>query len=154
MKNFSVNSRIKAVRKNKGLKQAEFGKLIGLTQGGVSYIEHEGNTIAEQNITIICQKFRVRREWLDTGEGEMFNDGEPVIFAEFAKEYELSLPEQQLTRYLVRLSHTEREQILNLLDHMCHALQEGRRMEQEQDGQEIRQTERAELHRQADEAMD
>lgn len=154
MKNFSINSRIKAVRKNNGLKQAEFGKLIGLTQGGVSYIEQEGNTIKEQNITIICQKFRVRREWLETGEGEMFNNWEPGIFAEFAKEYELSLPEQQLTRYLVRLSHTEREQILNLLDHMCHALQEGRCMEQEQDGQEIRQTERAELHRQADEAMD
>ena len=154
MKNFSVNSRIKAVRKNKGLKQAEFGKLIGLPQGGVSYIEQEGNTITEQNITIICQKFRVRREWLETGEGEMFNDGKPGIFAEFAKEYELSLPEQQLTRYLVFLSHTEREQILNILEHMTEALQEGRRMEQEQVGQKSHQIDRAELHRQADEAMD
>lgn len=130
MINSSVNARIKAVRKEKGLKQAEFGKLIGLTQGGVSYIEQEGTTITKQNITIICQKFRVRREWLTNGEGEMFNDGKPGIFAEFAKEYELSLPEQQLTRYLVHLSHVEREQILNLLEHMCQALQEGRSMEQ------------------------
>ena len=154
MINSSVNARIKAVRKEKGLKQAEFGKLIGLTQGGVSYIEQEGTTITEQNITIICQKFRVRREWLTNGEGEMFNDGEPGIFAEFAKEYQLSLPEQQLTRYLVHLSHAEREQILNLLEHMCQALQEGRRMEQELAAKEGRQMERAELHRQADEALD
>ncbi|MBQ6481719.1 MAG: helix-turn-helix domain-containing protein [Anaerolineaceae bacterium] len=130
MKNFSINARIKAVRKKNGLKQAEFGKLIGLTQGGVSYIEQGGNPITEQNIIIICQKFRVRREWLETGEGEMFNDGEPGIFAEFAKVYQLSLPEQHLTRYLVHLSHSEREQILSLLEHMCQALQEGRRLEQ------------------------
>lgn len=154
MENSSVNARIKAVRKAKGLKQAEFGKQIGLTQGGVSYIEQEGVTITEQNITIICQIFRVRREWLETGEGEMFNDGEPGIFAEFAKEYQLSLPEQQLTKYLVHLSHAERDQILDLLEHMTEALQEGRRMEQELVAHAGRQTERAELHRQADDAMD
>lgn len=148
----SINSRIKAVRKAKKMSQAEFGKAICLKQGAISRIEHDGVPITEQNIAIICKTFRVRREWLETGEGEIFNNGEPVIFAEFAKEYQLSLPEQQLTRYLVRLSHTEREQILNLLEHMTEALQEGRRMEQEQAGQESRQTERAELHRQADEA--
>lgn len=126
----TINSRVKAIRKAKRMSQAEFGEGIGLKQGAISRIEQDGVPITEQNIAMICQKFRVRREWLETGEGEMCNDGEPGIFAEFTKEYQLSLPEQQLTRYLVHLSHTEREQILNLLEHMCQALQEGRNMEQ------------------------
>lgn len=137
----SINTRIKAVRKAKKMSQSEFGKAIFLKQGAISRIEQEGVHITEKNIAIICKTFRVRREWLYTGEGEMFKDGEHGIFAEFAKEYELSLPEQQLTRYLFHLSYAEREQILNLLEHMNQALQEGRRME-------------AELHCQADEAMD
>ena len=154
MSNTSINARVKAVRKAKRLKQAEFGAAIGLKQVAISIMEQEGRTVTEQNIAMICQKFHVRREWLETGEGEMFNVGETGIFAEFAKEYQLSLPEQQLTRYLVHLSHAEREQILSLLEHMTQALQEGRRMEQELAAQESRQTELAELHRQADEAMD
>lgn len=149
----TINSRVKAVRKAKRMSQAEFGEAIGLKQGAISRIEQDGVPITEQNIAIICKTFRLRREWLETGEGEMFNDGEPGIFAEFAKEYQLSLPEQQLTRYLVHLSHTEREQILNLLEHMCQALQEGRRMEQKLAAQDGR-PQAAELHRQADEAMD
>lgn len=150
----TINCRVKAVRKAKRMSQAEFGEAIGLKQGAISRIEQDGVPITEQNIAIICKTFRVRREWLETGEGEMFNDGEPGIFAEFAKEYQLSLPEQQLTRYLVHLSHAEREQILNLLEHMTAALQEGRRMDQELAAQNGRHTERAELHRQADVSMD
>lgn len=130
MNYFSINARIKAVRKAKGLKQASFGATIGLTQGGVSYIEQEGVSITEQNIELICQKFRVRREWLETGEGEMFNTGEPGIFREFAKEYELSLPEQQVAKYLLKLSHAERERILAHLSRIAIALQNGRKMEQ------------------------
>lgn len=150
----TINTRIKNLRLALRYKQSEFGEKIGLKASAVGRMEQEGSSVTEQSIMLICQKFRVRREWLETGEGEIFNNGEPGIFAEFAKEYQLSLPEQQLARYLVHLSHTEREQILNLLEHMTEALQEGRRMEQEQAGQESRQTERAELHRQADEAMD
>lgn len=150
----TINGRVKAVRKAKRMSQAEFGEAIGLKQGAISRIEQDGVPITEQNIAIICKTFRIRREWLETGEGEMFNDGEPGIFAEFAKEYQLSLPEQQLTKYLVHLSHAERDQILDLLEHMTEALQEGRRMEQELAAHAGRQTERAELHRQADDAMD
>ena len=130
MKNFSINARIKTIRKAKRLSQAEFGEAIGLKQGAISRIEQEGIQVTEQNITIICQKFRVRREWLETGEGEMFNTGEPGIFREFAKEYELSIPEQQVAKYLLKLSHAERERILTHLSEIALALQEGRKMEQ------------------------
>ena len=149
----TINTRIKDLRLALRYKQSEFGEKIGIKASAVGRMEQEGSSVTEQSIMLICQKFRVRREWLETGEGEMFSVGEPGIFAEFAKEYQLSLPEQQLTRYLVHLSHAEREQILSLLEHMCQALQEGRRMEQELAAQDSR-PQAAELHRQADEAMD
>ncbi len=128
----SINARVKAVRKAKRLKQAEFGEAIGLRQVAVSKLEQEGNTVTPKNILLICQKFHVSRDWLETGEGDMFLEGEPGIFREFAKEYQLTLPEQQVAKYLLKLSHTEREGILAHLGRIAMAIQEGRKMEREQ----------------------
>lgn len=68
----SINQRIKKLRKQLELNQTEFGKVIGLTQAGVSWIEREGNAVIDQNVQLICEKFHVRRSWLLEGEGEMF----------------------------------------------------------------------------------
>jgi transcriptional regulator with XRE-family HTH domain len=128
----SINARVKAIRKAKRLNQTEFGEAIGLKQMGISNMEQEGNTVTKKNIFLICQKFNVSRDWLEKGEGEMFNEGEPGIFREFAKEYELSLPEQQVAKYLLKLSHAEREHILTHLSRIAAALHAGRKMEQAQ----------------------
>ncbi len=127
----SINARVKAIRKAKRLNQTEFGKAIGLKQMGVSNMEQEGGTVTDKNILLICQKFHVSRDWLETGEGEMFLEGEPGIFREFAKEYQLTIPEQQVAKYLLKLSHEERDQILRHLGRIAAALQEGRKMERE-----------------------
>ncbi|MBQ1807974.1 MAG: helix-turn-helix domain-containing protein [Selenomonas sp.] len=128
----TINARVKAIRKSKRLNQSEFGKIIGLKQGGVSAMEQEGATVTEQNISLICQKFRVSRDWLEKGEGDMFIEGEPGIFREFAKEYQLSIPEQHVAKYLLKLSHTERDQILRHLCRIAAAMQEGRKQEREE----------------------
>ena len=143
MEKNSINARVKAIRKTKGLNQAEFGKVISLKQGGVSYIEQEGNTVTEQNISLICQKFRVRREWLVDGEGEMFLSGEPGIFAEFAKEYKLTSQEQEVAKYLLGLSEGERANILGYLQNIAAAIERGKQAD----------AKAAEYHRQLDEAL-
>ncbi len=143
MEKISINARVKAIRKAKGLNQAEFGKAISLKQGGVSYIEQEGNTVTEQNISLICQKFRVRREWLVDGEGEMFLSGEPGIFAEFAKEYKLTSQEQEVAKYLLGLSEGERANIMHYLQNIAAAMERGRQAD----------AKAAEYHRQLDEAL-
>ncbi|SDO99582.1 helix-turn-helix domain-containing protein [Selenomonas ruminantium] len=129
MEKISINARVKAIRKAKGLSQAEFGKAISLKQGGVSYIEQEGNTVTEQNVSLICQKFRVRREWLVDGEGEMFISGEPGIFAEFAREYKLTAQEQEVAKYLLSLSEAERGNIMGYLRNIAAAMERGRQAE-------------------------
>jgi transcriptional regulator with XRE-family HTH domain len=143
MEKISINARIKAIRKDKGMNQADFGKEIGLKQGGVSYIEQEGNTITEQNITLICQKFHVRREWLVDGEGDMFYKGEPALFREFAKQHNLNKAEQAAIKYFLRLSDNERTLILEHLRGMAAAMDEARAEEDQA----------AALHRQLDEGL-
>ncbi len=126
MEKISINARIKTLRKAQRLSQAEFGENIGLKQVAVSNLEKEGNTVTEQNITLICQRFRVRREWLVDGEGEMFISGEPGIFAEFAKEYKLTSQEQEVAKYLLSLSEGERANIMHYLQNIAAAMERGK----------------------------
>lgn len=143
MEKISINARIKQLRTSKRYKQSEFGEIIGLKQVAVSNMEKDGNTVTEQNITLICQKFRVRREWLVDGEGEMFVSGEPGIFSEFAKEYKLTSQEQEVAKYLLNLSEGERASILSHLRSIADAMERGKQAD----------AKAAEYHRQLDEAL-
>lgn len=69
-----INSRIRTLRKELGLKQYEFANSIGLKNGAISWMEKTGNTVTEQNIEMICAKFNVNKTWLLTGEGTMFTE--------------------------------------------------------------------------------
>lgn len=68
----SINERIRHLRKHVlHLNQTDFAKKLGMTQTGVSYLEHQGATITEQTIRTICLVFGVREEWLRHGEEPM-----------------------------------------------------------------------------------
>ena len=67
-----INSRIRILRKELGLKQYEFANSIGLKNGAISWMEKSGNTVTDQNIEMICSKFKVNKKWLVDGEGTMF----------------------------------------------------------------------------------
>ena len=72
--NIEMNERIRTLRKALKLKQADFGKQIGLTQTSLSMIERGTNTLTDKNIMLICNTFNVREEWLRNSKGAMFND--------------------------------------------------------------------------------
>ena len=143
MKKISINARIKELRATLRYKQAEFGEQIGVKDGAVWRMEQEGSNVTEQSIMLICQKFRVRREWLVDGEGEMFLSGEPGIFAEFAKEYKLSAQEQEVAKYLLGLSEGERANIMHYLQNIAAAMERGKQAD----------AKAAEYHRQLEEAL-
>jgi transcriptional regulator with XRE-family HTH domain len=82
-----IGKRLIRVRAEIGLKQGEFAERIGISQGMLSDIEHENKLLTERNIKLIHLTFGVNREWLLTGQGEMFNlstnpspssDGKPL----------------------------------------------------------------------------
>ena len=67
-----MRERLNLLRKELNLSQDEFGSRIGLTKASISRLENGSNNFTEQTIISICREFNVNREWLETGNGEMF----------------------------------------------------------------------------------
>ena len=93
--NTGMNERIKILRKALKLKQADFGRQIGLTQTSLSMIERGVNNLTDKNIKLICSAFNVSEEWLRNGTGNMFNDS-PYI-KELHDVFNTLTPETQLS---------------------------------------------------------
>lgn len=147
METSSINTRIKEIRKTLRLKQIEFGEAIGVKDSAIGRMEQEGSSVTEQSIMLICQKFKVRREWLVDGEGDMFYKGEPALFQEFVKQHKLNKAEQAAIKYFLGLSDSDRTIILEHLRGMAAAMDAAR-------SEEKAELDRAAaLHRQVDEGL-
>lgn len=84
----TINERIRHLRKDElDLTQSEFASKLGLKQAGVSAIERDSVAVTDRTIKAICMVFNVREEWLRTGEGEMYNQGELFSLDRWAKEH-------------------------------------------------------------------
>ncbi len=70
----SIGNRIKQLRKNLQLSQTDFGKNLSVGIGVIRNFEYGITTPNELQINNICLTYNVNREWLETGEGEMFRE--------------------------------------------------------------------------------
>ena len=66
--------RLKQIRIAKGLKQADFGKILEVAQNSYSQIETGVTPLKDRHIDLICYKLNVSESWLRNGEGVMFKD--------------------------------------------------------------------------------
>lgn len=70
-----MKDRIRTIRKNANLSQAEFGEMIGASRGMIAKYE-TGLVLPDKSIRmLICQKFNVNEAWLETGEGVPYKEG-------------------------------------------------------------------------------
>lgn len=69
-----LNERIKQIRKDKKLSQLQFGKSLNISQNHISAIEHGTRAVTDRLISDICRIYNVNKDWLMTGEGEMYDD--------------------------------------------------------------------------------
>lgn len=67
----TIGERIKEVRKSKGYTQQRFADELGLKQNTIATYEMNKTIPSDRTVADICQKFRIREEWLRTGEGDM-----------------------------------------------------------------------------------
>lgn len=72
----TANERLRFVREELSLSQAEFGEIIGLSRSGVSEIEAGRRNVTEKHIKMLTiqpvdGKY-INEEWLRSGEGEPF----------------------------------------------------------------------------------
>lgn len=71
---YEVNCRILALREHLDISQTEFGKSIGVSRGVIANIELNIVDASTKPLLLdqICKEYKVDRDWLETGEGEMF----------------------------------------------------------------------------------
>ena len=67
-----MEERIKKVRKDAGLKQAEFAEKIGLKHGTVTSYETGLRVPSDAVVVSICREFGVSEAWLRDGIGEPY----------------------------------------------------------------------------------
>jgi len=69
---FSVNQRIRELRKKLGLNQRDFSTLLSLSSGYIAGIEVNLRKVNDRIIKLIISQFGVNEEWLRSGNGEIF----------------------------------------------------------------------------------
>lgn len=70
-----MKDRIKLIRKNLKMNQTEFGAEIGATQKMITTYETGAVVPDKATRLLICEKFNVNEEWLETGEGMPYREG-------------------------------------------------------------------------------
>lgn len=68
-----IQPRIKTLRQTLGMSQTDFGRKIGVTRSVLSNLDLGITTLQDPLLSLVCSVFNVRREWLETGSGEMFD---------------------------------------------------------------------------------
>ena len=67
-----LNERVREARNALGLSQTEFGARIGVSIDVIKNIENNRTNPSNLLLNHMCEIHHVNREWLETGEGEMF----------------------------------------------------------------------------------
>jgi transcriptional regulator with XRE-family HTH domain len=89
----TIYERIKEIRTSLGISQREFSKRIYITQSFYGDIELGKKNINDRIIQLISTQFNVNKEWIKTGEGEIFTAPPPDIKRERLIEIYNQLPE-------------------------------------------------------------
>lgn len=82
-----MQDRIRALRKQLGLNQTEFGAKIGVKQTTIAGYERGSSTPLDAVVSAICREFGVSESWLRTGDG-------PMLVAQS--------PDEQITAYVAK----------------------------------------------------
>ena len=67
-----ITPRVKILRQALGMSQTDFGTKIGVTRGVINNLDRGLTDLQDPLLSLICSVFNARREWLESGEGEMF----------------------------------------------------------------------------------
>ena len=74
-----MRERIKLVRETQNVSQRDFAKRIYISQSLLGDIELGNRNINDRTIQLISTEFNVNKNWLLTGEGQMFTAPPPDI---------------------------------------------------------------------------
>ena len=112
-----MKDRIRMIRKDLNMNQTEFGSEIGASQKMVTTYE-TGAVLPDKSIRLlICEKFNVNPEWLETGEGVPYKEG---LIPELAQALRnMPTVAAALERLLPRLTAADFQQIDAMIRKIC-----------------------------------
>lgn len=111
----NIGNRIKKIRKELDLTQAEFAAKIGSVQNTVTGYENGRRNPSAPVISLICERFNVREEWLRNGEGEMFKPRPTDILDQLAYKYHFSEADYVMVEKFVNLNPEARQTLFNYM---------------------------------------
>lgn len=106
-----MNERIKQLRREFNLTQAEFGRKVGLSRAEVANIESGRAPVRPATVPVICHILGVSQEWLETGHGEMVVKANSDIVSALADDYHLGLYGKQLLATYLELSDDDKRAV-------------------------------------------
>lgn len=104
----TVGERLKFIRKQKGMTQKQLAEMLKVTENFIYRLENNKRNIQENSIELLKLNLNVNKNWLLTGEGEVFIDPlEGLDASEHLK---------TLCRKIMNLPHDQQDKVLKLID--------------------------------------
>lgn len=110
-----MNERLRILRKELKLSQAEFGAKLGVSHAAISMIEKGNNELTDRMALSISNVFDVNIEWLLYGTGSMFLNKENFFIDELTEEFNLDEMDRNFLLSYLKLSEADRNGIKALL---------------------------------------
>lgn len=106
-----MQNRLKQIRKKLGCNQNEFAEKLGISVSNISSYEAGRRNPSDAVINLICEKFSVNKEWLETGKGEMFiQKTENEKIAEFLADVLKAGENDQRYRFITAISQLDEDE--------------------------------------------
>ena len=105
-----MQNRLKQIRKKLGCNQNEFAEKLGISVSNISSYEAGRRNPSDAVINLICEKFSVNKEWLETGKGEMFiQKAENEKIAEFLADVLKAGEDDQRYKFITAISQLDED---------------------------------------------
>lgn len=116
-----MNKRIAQIRRDNKLTQSEFGKRLSVSRDVISNFENGRVEPKQLFLDHLCTVFNINKNWLLTGEGEMYVISDEFILGSALAEIAAGNTSlQSIAKKLVKLD----DEYLNLVEHLVNTLYE------------------------------
>ncbi|HSQ88709.1 helix-turn-helix transcriptional regulator [Romboutsia sp.] len=118
-----MHERIKEIRKNEKLTQAQLGEKLGTSRDNIANVENNRVTLTELFINHFCREFNVNKKWLTTGEGDPYlsflNKQDSVLTEIFA---EITIDENHKLRTVIEKLSKLDDEYLDAIEKLIEGL--------------------------------
>ena len=111
----TFGERLSLIRQNEGLTMTAFAEKLNLSKSTISLAENNKQALSVRVVVDICEKFGVRREWLETGEGEMKEETKESVMRLMKAEYNLDDVDYKIVSMYLDLTTKERAAVKDFI---------------------------------------